>query len=85
MCLATQCVKRSTVNLLPVALAFERRAGRNEPEPGQILEQRGFELLPAAHPVVVLDAEDDAGTQDAGDFADVERVYDVAEVQVPCR
>jgi uncharacterized membrane protein len=56
-----------------------------EPEPREVFEESGVELRAAAQPVVIFDAEQDAAAERARKPPYVDRVHDVAEVQVPCR
>ncbi len=62
-----------------------RPAVRVESEPVEVVEQRRLECRPAADAIVILDAQQHAPVQRAGDPPDVNRVHDVPEVQVPCR
>jgi hypothetical protein len=85
--LPPQLLQRRLVHRLVLALADEGRTPRIrlEPQPVQIIQQRGFELRPAAKAVVILDAEQHPPVHRAGDSPDVNRIHHVPEVQVPCR
>ena len=52
-----------------------------EPQPGQVLEQRSLVLRTAAHPVVVLDPQEDPPVGRARDAPDPDRVRHVTEVE----
>ena len=80
---ASQLRKRIFIDRGTVALTNDRMAAcvRHEPEPVEILDQRGLVLRAAPDPIVVLDAQQHASTPIARGIPDVDGVDDVAEVQ----
>jgi hypothetical protein len=83
---AAQRVERLLIRIGRVALAQHGRTSGigDESEPVQILEQRRFELRPAADPVVILDPQQHLRSAAAGEAPDVDRVHDVTQVHVAC-
>ncbi len=83
----SQPVQRVGVDLGRIALSEKGSAALvgNEAEPVEIFEQGALEPGSASNAIVVFDSEEHLSAQGPGDTPDVDRVHDVAEVQVPCR
>jgi hypothetical protein len=75
-------IERGGVDAVAIALAYHRVAPlvRHEAEPVEVVEERRFELRPAADPIVILDAQQHASTPSASQPPHVDRVHDVTEV-----
>ena len=58
---------------------------RLETEPFEVLEERRLVIRPAATTVVILEPEEHAAVECAGDPPDADGVGDVPQVQIACR
>jgi hypothetical protein len=79
-----QLIQSPLIDVASFALPDERLVC-GEPQPVEILKQRCFELRPAARSIVILNPQQHAATARARDAPDMDRVYDMPEVEITGR